>query len=145
MLRHPVHPMVVHLPVACWLLTAASDAAALALDRPFFWHVAAILSLVGIVFGAVAAMFGAADLGRIKGRPDVQRIGIIHASLMGTAWLGSLIALILRLDEMWLTLVPAPMAVPVLDAAVVLVLLAGAYFGGEMVYGRGVGVRREDA
>jgi uncharacterized membrane protein len=144
MLRHPIHPMLVHLPVACWLLAPASDAAALAMERPFFWHVSALLCLTGLIIGAVAAMFGAMELERIKGRKDLQRLAIIHASLMGSAWVIALIAMIVRIDEMLLTRIPAPLAVPVLDAAAAVVLIAGAFFGGEMVYGHGVGVKRDD-
>lgn len=112
------------------------------MERPFFWHVSALLCLTGLAVGAVAAMFGAMDLERIKGKADLQRLAVIHASLMGSAWVIALVAMILRIDEMLLTRIPAPVWVPVLDAGVAAILLAGAFFGGELVYRHGVGVRR---
>jgi uncharacterized membrane protein len=142
--RHPIHPMLVHFPVACWLLAPVSDAAALVLARPFFWHVSALLCLAGLAVGALAAMFGAMDLERVKGKADLQRIATIHASLMGSAWVIALVAMTLRIDELLLTRIPAPAWVPALDLATAVVLLAGAFFGGELVYRHGVGVRRDD-
>ena len=144
MTRHPIHPMLVHFPLACWLLAAASDVAALAMDRPFFWHVSALLCLAGVVMGAIAAMFGAMELQRVKGQARLERLAIIHGSLMGGAWVVSLIAMVLRVDEMLLTRVMAPPIVPVLDFVVAGVVIAGAFFGGELVYRHGVGVRREN-
>jgi uncharacterized membrane protein len=143
MSRHPIHPMLVHFPLASWLLAVAADAAALALDRPFFWHVSALLCLMGVVLGAVAALFGAMELQRVKGEKKLERIATIHGSIMGAAWVIALIALVLRLDDMLLTRIPAPMVVPVLDIAVGLLVLVGAFFGGELVYRHGVGVKRE--
>ena len=135
--------MLVHFPLASWLMAVASDAAALALDRPFFWHVSALLCLMGVVLGAVAAMFGAMELQRVKGEKKLERIAAIHGSVMGAAWVIALIALVLRLDDMLLTRIPAPMVVPVLDFAVGALVLVGAFFGGELVYRHGVGVKRE--
>lgn len=144
MTRHPIHPMLVHFPLACWLLAAASDAAALAMGRPFFWHVSALLSLTGLVMGGIAAMFGAMELQRVKGQARLERLAAIHGSLMGSAWVAALIAMVLRIDDMLLTRIPAPVIVPVLDFVVAGIVIAGAFFGGELVYRHGVGVRREN-
>ncbi len=142
-MRHPIHPMLVHIPLAAWLLMGASDAAALALARPFFWHVSALLCFTGLVMGGVAGMFGAMDLQRVKGQARLERLAVIHASLMGAAWLVALVSMVVRIDEMLLTRIMAPPIVPILDFAVAALVLAGAFFGGEMVYRHGVGVQRE--
>lgn len=136
--------MLVHLPLACWLLAPASDVAALATGRPFFWHVSAMLSVVGVALAVIAAMFGAMELERIKGRQAVERIAMTHASLMGGAWVAALIALALRIDNLMLTDIPAPAIVPVLDFLVAAIVSAGAFFGGEMVYRHGVGVKKDE-
>lgn len=136
--------MLVHLPLACWLLAPASDAAALMLGGEFFWQVAALLSATGVVVGAIAAMFGTLELERLKDRKDLQKIATIHASLMGAVWTLGVIALVGRLGEGFLAAIPAPMWVVVLDFLAAGLLLAGAFFGGEMVYGHGVGVKRQD-
>jgi uncharacterized membrane protein len=142
--RHPIHPMLVHFPLAAWLLTAASDIAALAMARPFFWHVSALLSLTGLVLGAIAAMAGAMELQRVKGQAKLERLAIIHGSLMGVAWVVALVCMVLRIDDLLLTRIPAPVVVPVLDFIVAGLVLAGAFLGGEMVYRYGVGVKRSE-
>jgi len=135
--------MLVHFPLAAWLLTAASDAAALAMGRPFFWHVSALLCLTGLVMGGIAAMFGAMELPRVKGQAKLERLAIIHGSVMGGAWVVALVAMVLRIDSSLLTRVPAPVIVPILDFVVAALLLAGAVLGGELVYRYGVGVKRD--
>lgn len=145
MIRHPIHPMLVHLPLACWLLTPASDTAALATGRPFFWHGSALLCTVAVILAAVAGMFGAMELERIKGQKRIERIATIHASLMGSAWVVALVALVLRIDNLMLTDIPAPWIVPVLDFVVAGIVIVGAFFGGELVYRHGVGVRKDEA
>jgi uncharacterized membrane protein len=142
--RHPIHPMLVHFPLACWLLTAASDVAALAMARPFFWHVSALLSLTGLVMGGIAAMFRAMELQRVKGQARLERLAAIHGGIMGGAWVVALVAMVLRIDDLLLTRIPAPMIVHVLDFVVAGLVLAGAFLGGEMVYRYGVGVKRAD-
>ena len=134
--------MLVHLPLACWLLAPACDAVALLRGGEFFRQAAALLSGAGVGFGALAAMFGMLELERLKDRKDLQKIATIHASLMGTVWTLAVIALVGRLAEGFAAKTPAPMWVVVLDVLAAVVLLAGAFFGGEMVYRYGVGVRK---
>ena len=144
MIRHPIHPMLVHFPLAAWIFTAACDVAWLVTGTPFFSHMATFLCLAGLAAGGLAAMFGAMDLQRVKGQKRLERIAVIHASLMGSAWLISLVAMILRIDDLFLTRIPEPGLVIALDFVVASVVLVGAFFGGELVYGHGVGVTRED-
>lgn len=135
--------MLVHFPLAAWLFTAASDVTWLVMGTPFFSHMAVFMCLAGVAAGAIAAMFGAGDLQRVKGQKSLERIAYIHAGLMGSAWVLSTIALVLRIDEMFMTRIPEPLAVIVLDFLVAALVLAGAFFGGELVYRHGVGVKRE--
>ena len=144
-MRHPIHPMLVHLPIACWLLAPACDVAAMAQGGAFFWQAGALLCGVGVISGALAATAGGMELERLKGRKDLQRIATIHASLMGSAWVIAMIALIGRLGDQFTAKAPAAAWVVALDFATAVILLAGAFFGGEMVYRHGVGVRKDGA
>jgi uncharacterized membrane protein len=143
MMRHPIHPMLVHFPLAAWIFMAVCDVVWMITGTPFFSHVASFLCLAGLVMGGLAAMFGAMDLQRVKGQKPLERIAIIHASLMGTAWAVCAIALVLRIDDLYLTRIPEPVLVIVLDFAVAALAAAGGFFGGELVYRHGVGVRRD--
>src|SRR5262245_18263789 len=118
MTRHPIHPMLVHFPLAAFIFMAACDVTWMVTGTPFFSHVATFLCLAGIVMGGLAARFGAMDLGRVKGEKKLERIALIHASLMGTAWAISAIAMVLRIDDLYLTRIPEPVLVIVLDFVV---------------------------
>lgn len=139
MKAHPVHPMLVHAPLACWIFIPACDVLALAMGRDVFWQTGALLSAFGAAGGALAATFGALDLPRAKAR--AARLALIHATLMGTAWLLSAASLAGRIDSTYAAITPAPVWAIIASALALLITIAGAWCGGEMVYGRGVGVR----
>lgn len=131
--------MLVHAPIACWLLTPASDGAALALGSAFFWQVSALLAAAGALLGAAAATAGAMDYPRASARaPDLVRR---HAGLMASAWTIAIFGLLGRIGETYQALTPPPLWTVAAGGLTFLLMLAGAYYGGEMVYGRGVGVR----
>lgn len=136
---HPVHPMLVHAPLACWILIPVCDALALAMGRDVFWQTGALLSAFGAAGGALAATFGALDLHRAKER--AAKLALIHATLMGSAWLLSAASLVGRIDSTYAAVTPAPIWAVAASALALIVTLAGAWCGGEMVYGRGIGVR----
>lgn len=136
---HPVHPMLVHAPLACWVFIPVCDALALTMGRDVFWQASALLSAFGAAGGALAATFGALDLPRAKER--AARLSIIHASLMSVAWLLASASLFGRLAPNYAAITPAPSWAVAVCGIALLVTLAGAWCGGEMVYGRGVGVR----
>lgn len=143
MTRHPIHPMLAHFPLAAWIFMAACDVTWMVTGTPFFSHVATFLCLAGVVMGGLAAMFGAMDLSRVKGQKPLERIAFTHASLMGTAWVIAAVTMVLRIDDLYLTIIPEPVLVIVLDFAIAALVVAGAFFGGELVYRHGIGVKRD--
>lgn len=141
---HPVHPMLVHAPIACWLLIPFCDLAALSVAADFFHQVAALLTAIGAVGGALAATAGALDFER--GHKAAPKVAITHASLMGMAFLLELASLLGRVNSHDMHVIVAPPVWAVAASALGLVVMAGgAAFGGELVYGRGVGVKRKMA
>lgn len=130
--------MLVHAPLACWLLMPASDGAALAMGSQFFWRVSALLAAAGVLLGALAATAGALDYARAQEKaPNLVRA---HAALMGTAWTVSALGLAGRIGPGHMVLAPASPWSIAAGLAVLLLVIAGAWCGGEMVYGRGIGV-----
>lgn len=138
---HPVHPMLVHAPLACWALTPVCDALALALNRAEFWIVSAFLAAAGVVLGAIAATAGSLDFER--GHRAAPKIAIAHATLMGGAWIVSTIGALGRLGPDYAPLSPPHWWAMAAGVGALVLMVAGAWCGGEMVYGRGVGVRRD--
>jgi uncharacterized membrane protein len=143
MKAHPVHPMLVHAPIACWALTPFFDAMALALKANFFWQAAALMTVVGVVAGALAATAGAMDMPRAQAK--APKLVVVHASLMSGAWLLATIGLIGRVGGEYQAILPPPWWAVSAGVAALLVMIGGAWCGGEMVYGHGIGVREQAA
>jgi uncharacterized membrane protein len=136
-MRHPLHPMLVHVPVACWLLAPASDGAALVTGWATLWTVSVLLIGIGVAWGALAATAGALDYARAQA--VAPRLVKAHAILMGSAWLVALLGLFERFANRQIVVPPSWWAVAACFLTAAL-MIAGAWCGGEMVYGRGIGV-----
>ncbi len=131
--------MLVHLPIACWTMTPACDLLALALRQNVFWQAGALIAAFGAAGGAIAATAGAMDLPRAEA--SAKRLARFHAMAMAGAWTLAIAGLLGRIDATYVALAPAPWWAITASAAAFVVMLAGAWCGGEMVYGRGVGVQ----
>lgn len=136
---HPLHPMLVHFPVAFWTLATVCDGCALAgfvSGRPY----AVGLLALGLVVAIPAMVSGFFDLAGLKG--DAVPDGGRHMLLMSSAWAFYLFALITRLDEN--VLAPDSQLLPRLLGLVGFCLIAvGGWFGGRLVYHHGAGVKRD--
>jgi uncharacterized membrane protein len=69
---HPIHPMLIPFPIACFVLTFASDLAFWRTGHEF-WSTASLWLLgVGLILAALAAIAGLTDvIGRRSGpRPE---------------------------------------------------------------------------
>lgn len=137
-MRHPLHPMLVHVPVACWLLAPISDVAALAGGWPVLWTVSALLVGVGVAWGALAATAGAMDYA--KAHAVAPRLVNAHVALMGSAWTLALFSLLGRIGAERQVLAPAAWWAVGACFGTALLMIAGAWCGGEMVYGKGIGI-----
>lgn len=138
---HPVHPALVHFPVACWVLTPACDAAWLASGGPF-WSTAAIwLTGTGAVIGLLAALAGMIDLAALREDAAVRTAGW-HATFMALALTAAIASLIGRSLPQQVLL--AGIAWPVWASALAaLATLIGGWFGGQLVYRHGAGRRMD--
>src|SRR4051812_39841279 len=86
-LGHPLHPVLVQVPIGSWLSAALLDAV------PPLRPAATTLIGTGVVAAVPAALAGAADWAEQE--PGVRRLGAVHASLNTAAlglYLGSLVA-----------------------------------------------------
>lgn len=141
-MRHPLHPMLVHVPVACWLLAPLGDLTALATGWPLLWTMSALLVGVGVAGGALAATAGAMDYPRAHA--VAPRLVNAHVLLMGAAWTVALLGLLGRIGADRLVVAPPPWWAIGAGFGTLLLMIAGAWCGGEMVYGRGIGVRQPE-
>lgn len=137
LLGHPIHPMLVAIPIGLFLLSLVFDLIVLgggpaALGISSFWVIAA-----GVCGGLLAAVFGLVDWLGIPPRTRAKRIGLWHAGI-NVAVVGLfVVAWLVRLQTA--DRQPIWLAVGFEIAAVVLLLVAG-WLGGELVDRLGVGV-----
>ena len=138
---HPLHPALVDFPIA--LLTAA-----LATDLLFWWTGSPAwasfsfwLILAGLLTGFVAFLTGLVDFLTIE-RARRTTAGWVHFLVTDLALFISTLNLAARLDERQGAVLFAGLA---FSAAVTLLLLAGGYAGGRLVFRHAIGVNTDDA
>lgn len=135
MLRHPLHPALVHFPIACWSLAVAADFSGLWLGDAV-WRWSGGLLAVGCVTALAAMLAGMIELPRV---PDgiALRIAYWHMGAMLLASVFFSVRLFLRLDGLH-ALEPNAISL-LLDAAGFVCLILGGWLGGTLVYHHGVG------
>ena len=138
---HPIHPILIHFPVAGLLLVAGSDVMYIVGGDPFWARVSLWLLAVGVLGGLVAAMAGIIDLVSV---PAVRRLvtgwchAIIAVLLLSVASFNWLI----RVDDIEANL--QPWGIYLSGMGAVLTMLAG-YFGGNLVYEHGIAVQKSES
>lgn len=139
---HPLHPVLVPIPIGAWVLSLVFDIASRLGGGPPVSRTAWWLIGLGVIGALAAALLGLLDLAAIPTRTHVFRLGLLHAGANLTATTLFVVAFLLRrghLDE------PAGVPVPLIGLSVlaVLVLGAGGFLGGELAYRYGVRVADE--
>lgn len=138
--RHPIHPMLVPFPIACFTLTLLTDIAYWRSADLIWLHFSEWLLFAGLVFGALAAVAGAIDLfshREIRARPPAWPHAIGNVVVMLLAIANSFV----HARDGWTAVVPVGL---VLSAVTVVLLLVTGWLGGSLVYRHGVGVSHHD-
>jgi uncharacterized membrane protein len=134
--KHPVHTMLVPIPIGAWIFALVADIVASRNGDPT-WHSAAFYAIgVGVAGAVLAAVFGLVDLLSLPPGPT-RRTGIIHmvVNLVAVVVFG------LNLAMRWNA--PDHAGSPVLTVLGVLLIGVAGWLGGEMVYKGRVGVASE--
>jgi uncharacterized membrane protein len=136
---HPMHPMLVHFPIALWSVGTMADSLTI-------FHIGDIGSIGGLAIAgglllAIPAMLmGLIDYLELE--EPVLPTANTHMMLMGSAWCVYLLALYERMDGLAMTGILTPLGFGA-SVAGFLLLGAGGWYGGQLVYRHGAGVRRE--
>lgn len=138
-MRHPLHPALVHFPIACWSLATLADVASLHWGEPA-WHFAGIAMLIGTLAALVAMASGLLEFVKIDDASPALADANRHMLLVMGAWLCYAASLAVRMERFSLVK-PNALALG-LGVLGFLVLIAAGWFGGRLVYTHGVGVRR---
>jgi uncharacterized membrane protein len=136
--RHPIHPMLVPVPIVCFAGALVTDLAFTASGQMMWSDFSAWLIVAGLIFGALAALAGLIDF-----------LGNAQVRAQTPAWphlLGNLAVLIISVFNLmvhsrdgWTSVVPTGL---ILSIVVVLILPVTGWLGWSMVYRHGVGVDR---
>ena len=138
--RHPIHPMLVPLPIGLWIFSFACDVIALFVANPETWKTVALYAMVGGIIGALAAaIFGFIDLLSLP--TGIRRTGLMHMVI-------NLIIVILFLVNAWLRIGSSDAGAGSaglvwLSLIAILLLVVSGWLGGKMVYTSGVAVDTE--
>jgi len=135
-MRHPLHPALVHFPVACWSLATAADLAGLHWGGPA-WHFAGSLLVVGTLAAVPAMLAGFYELTTLdEDSPAITDV-YLHMGAMMAALLFYAMSLFARLDHTALV-VPGTFGIS-LSVMGFLCLSAGGWLGGKLVYAHRLG------
>lgn len=137
---HPLHPMLIPLPIGLLVATFACDVAFFGNNDPF-WATAAYWALAGaIVTALIAAVAGFLDF---FGNRRIREIS--------DAWrhmIGNLLAVVLAVVSLWLRATQGPdIIVPwglSISAVIVVLILYTGWKGGELSYRHRVGMLPDD-
>lgn len=140
LLGHPLHPAIVHFPIALLLSATIADLAWVA-GLTSDTHIGAVLMAGGLVGGLLAMGAGMADLIRLD--QEIVPHAMRHASVVGLAWVGYGIALYLRKEALAAGTTTALSAGAIgASLASALMLAVGGWLGGRLVYTFGSNVAK---
>lgn len=139
-MSHPLHPALVHFPIAGWSLATIADIASLWLGEPA-WRFAAMSLSVGCLAALAAMAAGLWELVKLRDGNPALPVANRHMLFALAAFCAYATSLLLRWSHGELH---AP-GMPALAASIIGFVLLGitGWLGGQLVYGHGVGVSRE--
>src|SRR5689334_25008608 len=80
-LKHPLHPMLVHLPIALFLVSFLLDIASFIWGGNDFVRAACYTMLTGVITALLAAIPGLVDWWDIRNDHPAKKIGVYHMIL----------------------------------------------------------------
>jgi uncharacterized membrane protein len=140
---HPLHPILVTVPIGAWLASLVFDIGSRIVKNPgFLYQGSQWLIAIGVIGALVAAIFGLLDLLTIPRGTPALRIGLLHMALNITVLVAYVINFIWRrsgYDH------PAAVGVGPLVLSIVSLAFLGVsgFLGGKLTYHYGVRVARE--
>jgi uncharacterized membrane protein len=132
--KHPIHPMLVALPIGLWIFALVCDVVRAAGGAANWGTVATYCIVAGIVGALLAAVPGLIDYFSID-EAEMKRIATLHLAV-------NLGAVVIFAINLWLRFrLPMASNMPLaLSIIGVLAIGLGGWLGGEMVYVKGMAV-----
>ena len=140
---HPVHPIMVTVPIGAWVCSLVFDLVSYGSSDPKAWSSGAMwLILLGALGAAAAAVWGVLDLLNLPRGTAARRTGQIHAVLNSTALALFIVSFIWRYTtrDSWDSAPVGPLILSIVGLAAVGV---SGFLGGKLAYHYGVRVADE--
>ena len=136
--RHPLHPALVHFPVACWLLSHPADLISLAnINLPVWgldwWAVSCLLIWVGVISALPAMAVGVYDFMQLPDEDRLMQAFYKHICFVGIGWMAYLASGYLRLGDNPMLATPE-LLLALISGFGAICLVIGAWYGGALVY-----------
>jgi uncharacterized membrane protein len=140
---HPFHPILVTVPIGCWIASLVFDVASQFVDAPGFLTAGSVwLIAIGVLGALAAATVGFLDLFAIPTGTPAFRTALVHMSLnllVTAAYVGNFLWRRAGDDQV----AAVPVGQLVLAAVSVAALGVSGYLGGKLAYHYGVRVADE--
>jgi nitrite reductase/ring-hydroxylating ferredoxin subunit len=130
-LHHPLHPVLTDIPIGAWTTALALDAKAATSGDPSYARAADYALAFGLLGAVGSAVTGLTDWSETDGR--AKRVGLVHGLLNVTATALMATAYVLRRRQ-------ERRAGQACTLAGISIAMAGAYLGGDLVFGERIGV-----
>lgn len=135
----PLHPLLVHFPIAAWVLAVLSDAIFFVIHKPEYWTATYWALAAGALLGLLAMCAGLVDFMLLdQSHPGTDRVQL-HMLVMGSAWCVFLLDLLVRKLSVPEAAAWWQLAISVLGF---LLLIVGGHLGARLVYHHGVNVEK---
>jgi uncharacterized membrane protein len=96
---HPVHPMLVHFPIALWTVAAGAYVVGAAGVSELPAVIARFANIGGLVMSTLAMLAGVLELRSIGSQSEAMRVATWHMMIMATVWVCFLLALMVSIPD----------------------------------------------
>ena len=139
-MKHLLHPLIVHFPIACWSLSTLGDLAGLVLTTNLAQAIG-ILMFVGCISAIIGMAAGLYDARKIVNNAQTENTLDKHMYAAATAWCFYSFSLYSRWDG-YIFNSPNTSAIITSVIGLVILFVAG-WYGATLVYQYGVGVNEK--
>jgi uncharacterized membrane protein len=140
---HPIHPMLVTIPIGAFVATLAFDIASVTIEGRAYGRPAVWLSLIGIIGGLVASLFGLVDYRRLTKGTRAHAVATRHMILMDVVLICFVVGFFVRRADSDYYLYGTPKIALALSVVGVGIMLIGGWLGGKLAYSYGSRVADE--
>jgi uncharacterized membrane protein len=139
-LGHPVHPMLVHFPIAFWTVAAGAYVGAAAGASESVAVVAKFANGGGLIIALLAMLPGLSDVRSVTPGSQAMQVAVWHIMVMSTVWFCFLVAMLVSISS-GMDHSTAQVGAVACAGAGFLLMGIGGWLGGRLVYEFGVATK----